>query len=70
MVSTLIQNNQAQSRVSLILFACPETKGHLSYSGITPISGERFTCDLIEVSRIPGKFEANLPCDVGAVQEV
>ena len=70
MAATLIQNNQAQSRVSLILSTCPETVGHLDRAGIASLPRERLACDLAEISRFSGKFEANLPSDVVAVQEV
>ena len=70
MASTLIQNNQAHSRVSLIVFTCARAVGRSVCAGITSISRDRLACDLAEVSRLTRKFEANLPSDVGAVQEV
>lgn len=51
MASTLIQNNQAQSRVSLILSTCPGGLGHLVRPGTTFLSGERFARDLAKVLR-------------------
>lgn len=70
MASTLIQNNQAQSRVSLILYTCPGTVGNSARIGTVSLSGERLACDLAEVPRLSGKFEVHLPSDVGVIQAV
>ena len=70
MTSTLIQNNQAESRVSLILFTRPGVLGHLVYLGTAFLSGECLARDLTAVSCFSGEFEANLPGDVCAIQEV
>ena len=45
----------------------PSDHGHLACAGVTSISGECLACDLTEISRFPGKFEANLQSDVGVV---
>ena len=70
MASTLIQNNQAQSRVGLIFLTCPKTAGRSVRTGTTSLFRERLACDLTKVPRLSGEFEANFPGDVGAVQEV
>ena len=69
MASTLIQNNQAQSRVSFI-FSTHLGTGHLVRIGTASLSRERPARGLAEVPRFSGKFEADLPGDVGVVQEV
>ena len=68
MASTLIQNNQAQSRVSLIHQT--GTVGNLVHTGAASLSGKRLARDLTKVSRFLGKFDTHLPGDVGAVQAV
>ena len=43
---------------------------HSACIGTASLSRERLARDLVEVPCFSGKFETNLPGDVGAVQEV
>jgi hypothetical protein len=70
MASTLIQNNQAQSRVSLILSTRPGTVGNSARKGTASLSGERLARDPAKVLCLPGKFEADLSSDIGVIQAV